>query len=132
MHWIFLILAGAFEIGFTACLKMSNGFTRLWWSLAFVLFAGISFLFLNLSIAVIPLGTAYAIWTGIGAAGTTVVGMVAFQEPRRGRESSLFLRWQWPSSASRWCPNHNRNPARQREFDVQRASRILLTRLPSL
>ena len=81
MHWIFLILAGAFEIGFTACLKMSNGFTRLWWSLAFVLFAGISFLFLNLSIAVIPLGTAYAIWTGIGAAGTAVVGMVAFQEP---------------------------------------------------
>jgi multidrug transporter EmrE-like cation transporter len=69
VHWIFLIFAGAFEIGFTACLKMSNGFTRLWWYLAFVLSAGISFLFRNLSIAVIPLGTAYAIWTGIGAAG---------------------------------------------------------------
>ena len=81
MHWIFLVLAGAFEIGFTACLKMSKEFTRLWWSLAFVLSAGISFLFLNLAIAVIPLGTAYAIWTGIGAAGTAVVGMIAFHEP---------------------------------------------------
>ncbi len=81
MHWIFLILAGAFEIGFTACLKMSDGFTRLWWSLAFALSAGISFSLLNLAISEIPLGTAYAIWTGIGAAGTAVVGMVAFDEP---------------------------------------------------
>ena len=81
MHWIYLLLAGAFEIGFTACLKLSEGFTRLWWSLAFVAFAGVSFLFLNLAIAVIPLGTAYAIWTGIGAAGTAVVGMTAFNEP---------------------------------------------------
>ena len=81
MHWVFLGLAGVFEIGFTACLKMSNGFTRLWWSLAFILSAGISFSFLNLSIAVIPLGTAYAVWTGIGAAGTAVVGMMAFKEP---------------------------------------------------
>jgi hypothetical protein len=55
VHWVFLGLAGVFEIGFTACLKMSNGFTRLWWSLAFILSAGISFIFLNLSIAVIPL-----------------------------------------------------------------------------
>ncbi len=59
MHWIFLILAGAFEIGFTACLKMSDGFTRLWWSLAFALSAGISFLFLNLAIAYI----ANAVWS---------------------------------------------------------------------
>jgi len=81
VHWIFLILAGAFEIGFTACLKMSDGFTRLWWSLAFALSAGISFFLLNLAISEIPLGTAYAIWTGIGAAGTAVVGMVAFDEP---------------------------------------------------
>ena len=81
MHWIFLILAGAFEIGFTACLKMSDGFTRLWWCLAFALSAGIGFLFLNLAIAVIPLGTAYTIWTGIGAASTAVVGIVAFGDP---------------------------------------------------
>ena len=81
MHWVFLGLAGAFEIGFTACLKKSDGFTRLWWSLGFVLSAGVSFMFLNFSIAVIPLGTAYAIWTGIGAAGTAVVGMSLFNEP---------------------------------------------------
>ena len=81
MHWIFLALAGVFEIGFTACLKMSEGFTRLWWTLAFAVSAGVSFLFLNLAIAVIPLGTAYAVWTGIGAAGTAIVGMTAFKEP---------------------------------------------------
>jgi len=81
MHWVFLGLAGVFEICFTVCLKMSKQFTRLWWSLAFVLSAGISFMFLNFSIAVIPLGTAYAIWTGIGAAGTAVVGMSLFKEP---------------------------------------------------
>ena len=81
MHWVFLGLAGCFEICFTLCLKKSNGFTRLWWSLAFAVSAGISFLFLNFAIAVIPLGTAYAIWTGIGAAGTAVVGISLFKEP---------------------------------------------------
>ena len=91
MHWIYLILAGVFEIGFTACLKMSNGFTRLWWSLAFVASAGVSFMFLNLSIDVIPLGTAYAIWTGIGAAGTAVVGMIAFKEPTNAARVVLIF-----------------------------------------
>ncbi len=92
MHWIYLVLAGVFEIGFTACLKMSDGFTRLWWSIAFVVSAVVSFGFLNLSIAVIPLGTAYAIWTGIGAAGTAVVGMTLFDEPAtRARIALIFL-----------------------------------------
>lgn len=92
MHWIYLVLAGAFEIGFTACLKMSDGFTRLWWSIAFVVSAVISFAFLNLSIATIPLGTAYAIWTGIGAAGTAVIGMTVFNEPAtRARIVLIFL-----------------------------------------
>ena len=81
MHWMFLGVAGAFEIGFTACLKMSEGFTRLWWTLAFVVSAAVSFLFLNLAMEGIPLGTCYAIWTGIGAAGTAVVGMLVFKEP---------------------------------------------------
>jgi len=91
MHWVFLGLAGVFEIGFTACLKKSDGFTRLWWSLGFVLSAGISFMFLNFSITVIPLGTAYAIWTGIGAAGTAVVGMTLFNEPAsRARVVLIF------------------------------------------
>jgi len=78
---MFLTVAGVFEVGFTACLKMSNGFTRLWWTLAFAVSAGISFVFLNLAIETVPLGTAYAIWTGIGAAGTAAVGMLVFKEP---------------------------------------------------
>ncbi len=92
MHWIFLVLAGVFEIGFTACLKMSDGFKRVWWTIAFVVSAVTSFAFLNLSIAAIPLGTAYAIWTGIGAAGTAVIGMTVFDEPAtRARIVLIFL-----------------------------------------
>ncbi len=91
MHWIYLVLAGVFEIGFTACLKQSNGFTRLWWSLAFLVNVVISFALLNLAIAVIPLGTAYAIWTGIGAAGTAVVGMIAFREPATAVRIALII-----------------------------------------
>ena len=81
MHWILLVIAGLFEIAFTSALKMSEGFTKLWPSLAFVGLAVISFAFLNLAIDVIPLGTAYAIWTGIGAGGTVIVGMTFFGEP---------------------------------------------------
>ena len=92
MHWIYLVLAGVFEIGFTACLKMSDGFSRLWWTIAFLGSAIISFVFLNLAISVIPLGTAYAIWTGIGAAGTAVIGMTVFNEPAtRARIVLIFL-----------------------------------------
>ena len=91
MHWIYLVLAGVFEIGFTACLKLSDGFTRLWWSLAFVVTAVISFAFLNQAITVIPLGTAYAIWTGIGAAGTAVVGMIAFRESASWARIALIV-----------------------------------------
>ncbi len=80
MHWVFLLLAGLFEIGFTACLKLSDGFKRPWPTALFVVSAGISFLLLNLAIVEIPLGTAYAIWTGIGAAGTAAVGIIAFKE----------------------------------------------------
>ena len=79
MHRVFLALAGAFEIGITACLEMSEGFTRLGSSVAFAASAGVSFRFLNLAIDVIPLGTAYAICTGIGAAGTASVGMAVFE-----------------------------------------------------
>ena len=91
VHWIFLAVAGAFEIVFTACLKMSDGFTRLWWSLAFVAFAIFSFYFLNLAIDVVPLGTAYAIWTGVGAAGTAAVGMVFFKEPATLARGALIF-----------------------------------------
>ena len=81
MAWIYLLAAGVFEIGFTTCLKLCNGFTRLWPSIGFLIFAFISFGLLTLAMRTIPLGTSYAVWTGIGAVGTVVVGIVFFREP---------------------------------------------------
>lgn len=80
MNWILLLLAGLFEVGFTTCLKMSDGFTKLMPSLGFVLFSATSFILLNRVIKMIPLGTAYAAWTGIGAVGTVLIGIIFFKE----------------------------------------------------
>ena len=74
-------MAGMFEIGFTTCLKMSDGFTRLWPTVAFAICALASFGLLTLSLKGIPMGTAYAVWTGIGAFGTAIVGMMFFKDP---------------------------------------------------
>ncbi|WP_137718534.1 DMT family transporter [Methylobacillus flagellatus] len=90
MSWLLLLLAGLFEVGFTTCLKLSEGFTRLWPTLGFVVFAAISFWLLTRATATIPLGTAYAVWTGIGALGTVIVGIVAFGDPA-GTLRILFL-----------------------------------------
>ena len=81
MAWIFLVIAGFFEIGFTTCLKLSDNFTDWRWSAGFLVCAILSFFFLSKAIQIIPLGTGYAVWTGIGAAGTVVVGMLFFREP---------------------------------------------------
>lgn len=81
MAWIYLVLAGVFEIAFAIALKMSDGLTRPWPVVLFTLFAGASFIFLARAILIIPIGTAYAVWTGIGAAGAAVVGVLAFGEP---------------------------------------------------
>ena len=81
MAWIYLLLAGGFEIGFTTCLKLSEGFSRLVPSVLFVFFAAISFLLLTKAMKAIPLGTTYAVWTGIGAFGTAIVGMLFFRDP---------------------------------------------------
>ncbi len=82
MGWIYLLLAGCFEIGFTTFLKLSQNFTVWRYSIAFALCAMTSFFLLNKAIShQVPLGTAYAIWTGIGAAGTVVVGILFFNEP---------------------------------------------------
>src|SRR5690606_28542531 len=67
MHWIYLIIAGIFEVGFTTSLKLSNNFTVTKWTVAFFVCISLSFHFLNQSIKVMPIGTAYAVWTGIGA-----------------------------------------------------------------
>lgn len=81
MNWIILVIAGLFEVGFTTCLKLSNNFTNLKWSLGFVACIALSFFFLNKATQTLPMGTAYAVWTGIGAVGTVIVGMIYFQEP---------------------------------------------------
>ena len=81
MAWFYLIIAGLFEVGFTTSLKLSNNFSNRWWALVFLLSITLSFYFLNKAIESIPMGTAYAVWTGIGAVGTVIVGMVLFREP---------------------------------------------------
>ncbi|MDR3623646.1 MAG: multidrug efflux SMR transporter [Chlamydiales bacterium] len=80
MGWIYLLLAGLCEIGFTTFLNLSNNFTRLLPTLAFLALAALSFAFLSFSLKSIPLGTAYAIWTGIGAFGTAIIGVAFFNE----------------------------------------------------
>jgi quaternary ammonium compound-resistance protein SugE len=81
MAWIAVITAGVLEVGFATMLKLSNGFTKIWPSLGFLVFAAGSFSLLSWSLKVLPVGTAYAVWTGIGAAGTAIVGMIFFKDP---------------------------------------------------
>jgi quaternary ammonium compound-resistance protein SugE len=81
MAWIILFIAGLFEIGWAVGLKYTEGFTRLWptvWT-AVALIASMALL--GLSLRSLPLGTAYAVWTGIGTVGTAVLGIVLFREP---------------------------------------------------
>lgn len=81
MDWLILIAAGLFEVGFTTCLKLSQNFTNLKWSAGFYVCIILSFTLLNKATQTIPLGTGYAVWTGIGAVGTVIVGIVFFREP---------------------------------------------------
>lgn len=81
MYWIYLITAGFFEVGFTTCLKLSDNFTHHKWTAGFFVCITLSFLLLNKASQVIPMGTAYAVWTGIGAVGTVLVGILYFKEP---------------------------------------------------
>ena len=81
MAWIYLIIAGLFEVAFTTSLKMSDNFNHKWWATLFFISITLSFHFLNKAIQSIPIGTAYAVWTGIGAVGTAVIGILFFKEP---------------------------------------------------
>ena len=78
MKWFFLILAGLFEIGFTSSMKLSEGFTKWQGILGFFLFGALSFWLLLKSMQNIDMGTAYAVWAGIGAGGTILVGIFFF------------------------------------------------------
>lgn len=82
MAWMYLVIAGLFEIAWAIGLKYTEGFTRLWPSAGTVAAMIVSFLFLAASLKSIPVGTGYAVWTGIGAAGTAVMGMILFNESR--------------------------------------------------
>ena len=81
MAWFWLILGGLFEVGFTTSLRFVDGFRNIGWTLVFLVSVGISMALLELASRSIPMGTAYAVWGGIGAIGTVVVGMVWFAEP---------------------------------------------------
>lgn len=80
MAWILLIIAGLLEVVWAFLMKQSHGFTRLWPSIGTLAFMGASFGLLALSMKSLPMGTAYTIWTGIGAAGAFVVGIVLLGE----------------------------------------------------
>jgi quaternary ammonium compound-resistance protein SugE len=77
MAWIILVLAGVFEVAMALSLKLSSGFTHLWWTLSFLLTAVLSFGLLSYALRTLEVGTAYAVWTGVGAAGTAILGMIA-------------------------------------------------------
>ena len=81
MPWILLIVGGMFEVGFTTCLRYVEGFRNIPWTLGFLVCTAISLLLLEIAARSIPMGTSYVVWGGMGAIGTTVVGMVWFGEP---------------------------------------------------
>lgn len=80
MVWIVLIVAGLFEIGWAVGLKYTEGFTRLWPTVGTLLAMAVSFGLLAHALKTLPVGTAYAVWTGIGAVGTAIVGIVLLGE----------------------------------------------------
>ncbi|HEU5355997.1 MAG TPA: multidrug efflux SMR transporter [Actinocrinis sp.] len=80
MAWLLVILAGLLETGFAVCLKMSDGFSRIWPTIGFALFALGSFGLLTSALRRLEVGPAYAVWTGIGAAGTVLFGMLFLDE----------------------------------------------------
>jgi quaternary ammonium compound-resistance protein SugE len=91
MAWVYLIVGGLFEIGFTTSLRFVDGFRNWPWTLAFLVSVAISMALLELAARSIPMGTAYAVWGGIGAVGTVIVGMLWFQEPASTVRIMLIL-----------------------------------------
>ncbi|MEO6255946.1 MAG: multidrug efflux SMR transporter [Sphingomicrobium sp.] len=91
MPWIFLIVGGLFEVGFTTALRFVDGFRNLPWTLAFLASVTVSMGLLEFAARSIPMGTAYAVWGGIGALGTVVVGILWFGEPATLVRALLIL-----------------------------------------
>ena len=91
MAWFILILGGLFEVGFTTCLRFVDGFRNLPWTLGFLASVTLSMGLLERAARDIPMGTAYAVWGGIGAAGTVLVGILWFGEPVNSIRILLLL-----------------------------------------
>ena len=92
MEWIYLVIAGLLEVGWATGMKYSENFTRLVPSVITVILMIASFWLLSLALKTLPVGTAYGIWTGIGAVGTAIVGILLFKEPATvGRILCLVL-----------------------------------------
>jgi len=87
IHWIYLFAAGLFEISFATSIKLMDSHKNIPWTIAFYVCVILSFGFLQEAAKSIPIGTAYAVWTGIGAVGTFVIGVIFFNDP------SILLRW---------------------------------------
>ena len=91
MAWVWLIVGGCFEVGFTTCLRFVDGFRNLPWTIGFLVSVTLSMALLELAARTIPMGTAYAVWGGIGALGTLLVGVIFFGEPFGGARILLVL-----------------------------------------
>lgn len=84
MNWIYLVIAGLFEVAFTSCIgkvKETTGSEMYWWLTGFLVSMSISMFLLIKATQTLPIGTAYAVWTGIGAVGTVLAGILIFKEP---------------------------------------------------
>ena len=91
MAWFYLILGGVFEVGFTTALRYVDGFRNMPWTLAFLVSVTLSMGLLEIASRSIPMGTAYAVWGGIGAVGTVMVGMAFYDEPTTTIRVMLIL-----------------------------------------
>jgi quaternary ammonium compound-resistance protein SugE len=91
MAWLLLIIGGLFEVGFTTSLRFVEGFRNIPWTIAFLVSVTISMALLEIAARSIPMGTAYAVWGGIGAIGTVAVGMIWFDEPATTIRMLLIL-----------------------------------------
>ncbi|SRR5712692_3496253 len=106
MSWFYLFTAGVFEIAFAISLKYTVGFTRLLPSAITFVFAFISLFLLSQSLKSLPIGTAYAIWTGMGSAGTAVLGIYLFNEPRDAARMICILLILSGIAGLKWTSEH--------------------------
>lgn len=90
MAWLLLVIAGVFEVAFVISMKLSDGFKNIKFTILTVISASLSFFLLSLALREIAVGTGYAVWTGIGAAGSVLLGMYLFQE-KKSRKKLFFL-----------------------------------------